>query len=169
MGGPFKAEDGRWYSADRRYVWDEQQQRWIPVQRQSGATRRRLPHQTPWFWVIGGGVLLLLGVCTVAVARSPQQTPSASTVTGTSPRSTTDALVTPSPTATLTPPPTAAPTPIVAPAQPTPQPTTHEDYLAELRARGVSAICNDGTLSYSRNRSGTCSQHKGVREWTGLI
>jgi len=56
-----------------------------------------------------------------------------------------------------------------APPAPAPQATTHADYLAELRAGGVSAICNDGTLSYSRNRSGTCSHHGGVREGTGLI
>ena len=30
---------------------------------------------------------------------------------------------------------------------------------------GASAICNDGTLSYSEHRRGTCSRHRGVREW----
>jgi uncharacterized protein YgiM (DUF1202 family) len=30
---------------------------------------------------------------------------------------------------------------------------------------GASAICRDGTYSYSRNRSGTCSHHGGVRIW----
>ena len=30
---------------------------------------------------------------------------------------------------------------------------------------GVTAICNDGTYSYSKHRSGTCSHHGGVREW----
>ena len=38
-----------------------------------------------------------------------------------------------------------------------------------LRAQGVSAICNDGTYSYSQHRSGTCSHHHGVQVWTGLI
>ncbi len=28
-----------------------------------------------------------------------------------------------------------------------------------------SAICNDGTFSYSTSRSGTCSYHGGVRSW----
>jgi hypothetical protein len=28
-----------------------------------------------------------------------------------------------------------------------------------------SALCNDGTYSYSANCSGTCSHHGGVREW----
>jgi len=29
----------------------------------------------------------------------------------------------------------------------------------------ASAVCNDGTLSHSAHRSGTCSGHGGVREW----
>lgn len=33
--------------------------------------------------------------------------------------------------------------------------------------RGVpSAICSDGSFSYSQNRSGTCSSHGGVGTWT---
>jgi competence protein ComEC len=30
---------------------------------------------------------------------------------------------------------------------------------------GATAICNDGTCSYSQHRSGTCSHHGGVGEW----
>jgi hypothetical protein len=30
-----------------------------------------------------------------------------------------------------------------------------------------SAICRDGTYSYSQNRSGTCSWHGGVSSWLG--
>jgi len=30
---------------------------------------------------------------------------------------------------------------------------------------GVTAICNDGTYSYSKHCRGTCSHHGGVREW----
>jgi len=30
---------------------------------------------------------------------------------------------------------------------------------------GVTAICNDGTYSYSQHAQGTCSWHGGVREW----
>ena len=32
---------------------------------------------------------------------------------------------------------------------------------------GPSAICRDGTYSYSQNRSGTCSHHGGVAVWGG--
>jgi hypothetical protein len=31
--------------------------------------------------------------------------------------------------------------------------------------QGVTAICKDGTYSYSKNASGTCSHHGGVRQW----
>lgn len=30
---------------------------------------------------------------------------------------------------------------------------------------GATAICRDGTYSYSRSRRGTCSHHGGVRQW----
>jgi endonuclease YncB( thermonuclease family) len=30
---------------------------------------------------------------------------------------------------------------------------------------GATAICNDGTYSFSQHRRGTCSHHGGVREW----
>jgi hypothetical protein len=30
---------------------------------------------------------------------------------------------------------------------------------------GASALCRDGTCSFSRHRSGTCSRHGGVAEW----
>src|SRR4030043_432180 len=30
---------------------------------------------------------------------------------------------------------------------------------------GATAICRDGTCSYSKHRSGTCSYHGGVLQW----
>lgn len=35
----------------------------------------------------------------------------------------------------------------------------------ELFGGRATAICNDGTKSYSKNCSGTCSGHGGVRQW----
>ena len=36
---------------------------------------------------------------------------------------------------------------------------------ANTAPTGTTAVCNDGTFSQSQNRSGTCSQHKGVQCW----
>jgi hypothetical protein len=36
---------------------------------------------------------------------------------------------------------------------------------ARTHPAGASAICRDGTYSYSANRRGTCSWHGGVRQW----
>src|SRR6476659_412742 len=30
---------------------------------------------------------------------------------------------------------------------------------------GATALCRDGTYSYSKHRSGTCSHHGGVKRW----
>jgi hypothetical protein len=30
---------------------------------------------------------------------------------------------------------------------------------------GVTAICKDGTYSYSQSKRGTCSHHGGVKKW----
>ncbi|WP_350224978.1 DUF3761 domain-containing protein [Arthrobacter sp. efr-133-TYG-120] len=57
----------------------------------------------------------------------------------------------------------AAPAPVVpaapvpaAPAAPAPAP---------VPGGGATALCNDGTLSFSANHSGTCSHHGGVAIW----
>ena len=43
------------------------------------------------------------------------------------------------------------------------------DPHAAALAAGVTAICADGSLNYSANRSGACSKHGGVDWWTGLV
>lgn len=50
----------------------------------------------------------------------------------------------------------AAPAPAPAPAAPAPAPDDHA---------GATAKCNDGSLSYSAHRRGTCSHHGGVAVW----
>lgn len=36
---------------------------------------------------------------------------------------------------------------------------------AVVAPKGASAKCKDGTYSFSKHRSGTCSGHKGVSKW----
>jgi hypothetical protein len=41
------------------------------------------------------------------------------------------------------------------------QSPTYYDY----QPSGASAVCRDGSYSFSQNRRGTCSRHGGVRKW----
>ncbi|GAB3454747.1 DUF3761 domain-containing protein [Kineococcus endophyticus] len=57
---------------------------------------------------------------------------------------------------------------VVAPAPATSAPAPAADAPAETSAdvpAGASAVCRDGTLSYSAHRRGTCSHHGGVDTW----
>jgi hypothetical protein len=67
----------------------------------------------------------------------------------------------PSPTPYATPRPTAYGL-TSKPSQPTARPRPAPQRSAPA---GASAICRDGTYSYSQNRRGTCSHHGGVAQW----
>jgi uncharacterized protein YgiM (DUF1202 family) len=54
-------------------------------------------------------------------------------------------------------PPAATQTPVVQPLPVQPP--------ASSQCAGASAICQDGTCSYSAHRRGTCSHHSGVKQW----
>lgn len=189
--------DQRPLSPDGKYWWDGQ--KWNPVEQPGQPRPPRRPgRRSRWLTLPGVlvGLILCFPIGLALTWLMPWSRRTKLIVTGiisallvalfiggsvsspqrTSPQSATApatpfAALTAAPTATPTPTPTSTPTstPTAAPPVQAPQPTSHADYLADLRARGVSAICNDGTLSYSRTRSGTCSHHNGVREWTGLI
>ena len=78
------------------------------------------------------------------------------------------------PLATPPPVPTARPTVHASTPNPeTPQPVAPEptavDPYAAAKAAGATAICADGSLSFSKTRSGTCSNHGGVHWWTGNV
>jgi uncharacterized protein DUF3761 len=55
----------------------------------------------------------------------------------------------------------AAPAPAPAPAS---APAAKVAPIAGAPA-AATALCNDGTYSESQHRSGTCSKHKGVKQW----
>lgn len=38
-------------------------------------------------------------------------------------------------------------------------------FITVLKSGIARADCKDGTVSYSKNRSGTCSRHGGVVKW----
>jgi outer membrane biosynthesis protein TonB len=102
------------------------------------------------------------------------QTPPATPTATATPEATQAPTPTPTPTLEPTPEPsstpTPTPTPTPAPTKPpvTPPPPTVDPYAA-AKARGATAICADGTLSFSPNRTGACSGNGGVHWWTGNV
>ena len=77
-------------------------------------------------------------------------------------------LATKAPVVVPPPAPTAKPPAQPATAAPVaPAPTV--DPVADAKAKGATAICADGTLSFSKTRSGTCSKSGGVHWWTGNV
>jgi hypothetical protein len=191
--------DGRWFwdgqkwittlSPDGQFRWDGR--RWAAsgtpaVQTSSGSgVFSQIPGlRTRAGWklaVAGFAGLLLIGAISSAAAQPPstsaghqiaQVRPSETPIAETNPPSPSQATVaspspSPSPKPSPTPPPapaavaTAAPAPVVAPPP--------QDPYAAATAAGASAVCADGTLSYSKTRSGTCSHHGGVHWWTGNL
>lgn len=116
--------------------------------------------------VLVTAVLLTAG-CNAAVkpqaAVTPTDEPSATSPSTSS---------TPSPTATASPrrqkPPTPSPStsPVHRPKPPAPRPhrTSPKPRTPDLPS-GATAICRDGTFSFSAHRRGTCSHHGGVARW----
>jgi endonuclease YncB( thermonuclease family) len=68
-------------------------------------------------------------------------------------------------TACVKPKPTPSPIPSEEPATPSPDPGTGDDGGDDSVPGNASAICRDGTYSYSQHRRGTCSHHGGVLRW----
>jgi hypothetical protein len=136
-----------------------------------GAPMPRLVHRLP-LAAIGVVFAVLLSACSTTA--TPGVTAPTDTL-GTTVQTTTAAPATTATTATTTT--TVAPTTRVKPAAPkhvVPKPkpaapkTTHakpKKKPAPSYPAGATAVCNDGTLSYSKHRSGTCSHHGGVATW----
>jgi serine/threonine-protein kinase len=104
--------------------------------------------------------IVLLSACGAVGAASVNRSatsPSISTAAA-SESPTAVAVVNPSPVAT----PVVAKPVVAAPVRPA-------DPYAAAKAAGASAVCADGTWSYSKTRSGTCSRHGGVHWWTGNL
>ncbi|HSW97695.1 MAG TPA: DUF3761 domain-containing protein [Candidatus Saccharimonadales bacterium] len=85
------------------------------------------------------------------------------------PSSTTQAVQSSQPTLEIVITPTDSPQePIELPTigeQPTPIPTVYTPVPPQNACAGASALCSDGSCSYSAHRQGTCSHHGGVAIW----
>ena len=183
--------DGQWswdgltwittLSPDGKFRWDGST--WAasagqPAGHRSGAIRQIPGFRTgaAWKLAVAGFVgLLLIGAISNAVAQPPSTSaghqsavvlPSASPSTESRPASPAASpshspLASPSPTPSPVAIATAAPAPVVAPPP--------QDPYAAATAQGASAVCADGSWSFSKTRSGTCSSHGGVHWWTGNL
>lgn len=113
----------------------------------------------------GVAALALTGL--TGCGAQPGTTQPAAQATATSSPAPSAVLATPAPTVVATPIPTPTPVPPgsgVGGAAPAPS-----DPYAAATAAGASAVCADGTYSFSQHRSGTCSHHGGVHWWTGNL
>ena len=187
--------DGQWFwdgqkwmttlSPDARFRWDGRQ--WAattaPAGRPGLDAFRQIPGLrtgTAWKLAFSGFVgLLLIGALSNVVAQPPSTSaghqiaavPSSPTPPAESRPASPSSAASPSPSHLASPSPTPPPSPVAAPtAVPAPvvAPPPQNPYAAATAA-GASAVCADGTWSFSKTRSGTCSSHGGVHWWTGNL
>jgi serine/threonine-protein kinase len=191
--------DGQWFwdgqkwmttlSPDGQFRWDGRA--WAasggPAIRPSAAAFRQLPGLrtgAAWKLAVAGFVgLLLIGAISNTVAPPPSTpaghqiavvlpstsaptesrpaSPSPSDSPSHSPRTSPSPFPSPTPAVAPVAVATAAPAPVVAPPPQNP--------YAAATAAGASAVCADGSWSFSKTRSGTCSGHGGVHWWTGNL
>ena len=97
-------------------------------------------------WIAQTQTAISLPTSTLLSSLTPTETPTASPVP--------TIAFTAMPLPTLTP--ISLPTPTLAPYVPPAQP---------IYPSNLTAICNDGTYSYSKTASGACSRHGGVNMW----
>ena len=121
--------------------------------------------------IIGYVILGVIGLSALGNSSSTPQSLTESQVKGTSDQQTqveNVPTVSTVPVASIAPTPTPTPTtaPILIKASPSPTATpTVYAPPQQTYPSGASAICNDGTYSYSAHRQGTCSHHGGVAQW----
>lgn len=130
-----------------------------PAVMSSGSGRRR------WPWLVGGAAVL------AAVAGALGLVDNGGERNGVvAPTPTTTVHPTPQVTVTVTEPTTPpAPAPLMSSPVPAPSQTFVPPPATSIEAAsppaGASAVCRDGTYSFSRHRSGACSNHDGVQRW----
>ncbi|BCW08923.1 hypothetical protein NtRootA4_40930 [Arthrobacter sp. NtRootA4] len=97
----------------------------------------------------------------------PTATPATTVVAESEPaKAAVPVTVEPAPAQAAVPAAPAVPAPVVpAPAAPAPVPAAPAPAPAQAPGGGATALCNDGTLSFSATHRGTCSHHGGVAVW----
>ena len=108
------------------------------------------------------------GQPTSSIASSPSAHPVPPAVTSPSASPSTTALAPPTPARTVAPPPATTQVPTHAPRAPATTQAPVEAPPPPLPTgppAGATALCNDGTYSFSQHRQGTCSHHGGVAQW----
>lgn len=129
----------------------------------SGGRRR-------WPWLVGGVAVLatVAGVLGVAGGGGGVngEVPTTSTTTVSPPQPVTVTVTASNPPSESAPLP---PAPLMSPPAPTPSSTFVPPPVSPLTPaappEGASAICRDGTYSFSKRRSGSCANHGGVQRW----
>ena len=182
--------DGQWYWDGQKWIstlspdgasrWDGRS--WVPSGKVGPAAAAFAPLPgsrgvARWKLAVGGLVgLVFLGFVGNAIGQQPRSNSAAqvgAVATATAPSESARPLASPTVSPTHPPSPPPSPTPTLAPA-PTPvaaatsAPAPADPYAA-AKAAGASAVCADGTWSFSKTRSGTCSGHGGVHWWTGNL
>jgi hypothetical protein len=110
-------------------------------------------------------VFLTLAFTLLAAAACSDPTPSTN-ANDASPSVAAQLRAQPAPTSVRSPTPSPAAPAVAAPVA---APAAAQEPYAAAKAAGATAVCADGTLSFSQNRSGTCSHHGGVHWWTGNL
>jgi hypothetical protein len=167
-------------SPDGKWRWDGES--WVATSAATSAVRSaRGPWWIPGFrtgkaWklpLVAFGFLLLLGGINSASSQPPSN-PAGQGVAQASPSAVAEVVSSPAATASPKPTPSPSPSPspsaspsIEAPAPPAPA-ASNDPYPAATKA-GATAVCADGSWSFSKTRSGTCSGHGGVHWWTGNL
>jgi hypothetical protein len=100
--------------------------------------------------------------CTLDLQSTKSPTPAASSSPSSNSTPTTTVSSSPTPTPT---PSTSSPTPTPTPSTSSPTPTPTNSSPTNSWPPDSTAKCKDGTYSYSKTRSGTCSGHGGVAQW----
>jgi len=165
----------RQVSPDGKWAWDGT--KWVAVASPLVPPAPGLFHQIPglrtgaaWKLGLGGLAALMLIGAMSSVANQPPTTPSGNQVAQVSAPSHSTVAKPPSPSPMPSPTPSPSPKAVATSAPPPPAPTPPpQDPYAAATAAGATAVCADGTWSFSKTRSGTCSGHGGVHWWTGNL